>query len=98
MENLTTHHFQVEERRTVRDSDGNETTTVTRQIGGKSETTTTTRKSDGSEDRHIENFGSETISKFFGKSKESARSEVLKPIPESEQPTYKSIFSKFFGN
>ena len=83
--------FQVEERRTVRDGDGNETTTVTRKMGGKTETETTSRQSDGSEERQLGSFS------FFG-SDRSPRNEMLKPIPEQEQPSYKSIFSKIFGN
>ena len=92
--------FQVEERRTVKDSDGNETTTVTKKMGGKSETTTTTIKGSKSD-----NAGG-VLSRFFGGSDQqsenadsslSPRHEMLKPIPEREQPSYKSIFSKLFG-
>ena len=88
--------FQIEERRTVKDSDGNETTTVTKTIGGKSETSTTTTRSSNSDN------SSGILSRFFGpdenaESSLSPRDKMLKPIPEHEQPSYRSIFSKLFG-
>jgi hypothetical protein len=94
----STSFYQVEERRTVRDSDGNETSTVTRTVGGKTETTTTTtRKPNGYLEGPESGFRG-PMSRLFGpKDDPSPREEMLKPIPEAEQPTYKSIFSKLFG-
>lgn len=87
----------VEERRTVRDSDGNETSSVTRTVGGKTETIATTRKPKGYLEGPESGFCG-PVSRLFGpKNDGSAREEMLKPIPEFEQPAYKSIFSKLFG-
>jgi hypothetical protein len=45
------HDGSVEEHRTVRDTNGNEETTVTRQIGDKKHTITTKKAKDGSEEQ-----------------------------------------------
>jgi hypothetical protein len=72
---------------------------VTRTVGGKTETITTTRKPEG----YLEGLRPESgfggpVSRLFGpKDEVSPREEMLKPIPEFEQPAYKSIFSKLFG-
>ena len=86
----------VEHRESSRNSDGNETTIVTRNFGDKSHTVTTVRKPNGEEEK-TENFVNMT-KEDFGKIQNEHASQNLVPFWQKESNQNKSIFDKFFGN
>lgn len=86
---------RIEEHKTVKDSDGRETTTVTKRFGDQSHTVTTIKHPDGTEE-HRENRNGVSDNDMFANLPSSDSLRARNP-GLNDKEKYHSLFSKFFG-